>query len=102
MEMNRREMIVLTAAICAGCKGGGAGRSSDAPVTRTIDAGPFSQYAGDGIYDSFHDHGFFIVNEGGKLFAISSICTHRDCKLHALTNRTLFCKCHGSRFTEQG
>jgi Rieske Fe-S protein len=101
IELNRRQFVVLTAVTCAGCKT--AGRASTGPmISRTVDAGLDSQYAADGVYDAFRNDGFFIVREGDNLFAISAVCTHRDCKLRAQPDHTFYCKCHGSRFSEEG
>jgi cytochrome b6-f complex iron-sulfur subunit len=100
MSMNRREFIILTAAVAAGCKADGGA----APVSeeRTIDAGPISNYTADGVYDQFRNQGFFVIRSGGKLFALSAICTHRACKLNVTPDHSFFCKCHGSTFDESG
>jgi Rieske Fe-S protein len=67
-----------------------------------VDVGPAILYAANGVYDKFRDLGFFLVQEGGKLKALSSYCTHRRCKLTAETNHTFNCPCHGSTFSEDG
>jgi Rieske Fe-S protein len=67
-----------------------------------INAGAVGQYAADGLYDKFRDQGFFLVRKGQKLFAISSSCTHRRCKLTAETNHSISCTCHGSKFDPNG
>jgi Rieske Fe-S protein len=104
MEINRREFVLLAATACAGCATGGQdnGDSSVPKVLKVVDAGPVALYAADGIYDHFRHQGFFLVREGGKLIALSSDCTHRDCPLRALPDHTLSCKCHGSRFNASG
>jgi|SRR6185437_8894181 len=104
MEINRREFVLLAATACAGCSAGGPGTNdSEVPkVLKVVDAGPASLYEADGIYDRFRHQGFFLVREGGKLTALSSDCTHRDCPLRALPDHTLSCKCHGSRFDSHG
>jgi Rieske Fe-S protein len=99
--MNRREFVVLTVAACAGCSANQSG-TSDAPTKRVIDAGPASLYDANGVYDRFRHQGFFLVRNGGSLVALSSDCTHRDCPLRALPDRTFSCRCHGSRFNEEG
>lgn len=44
-----------------------------------------------------------LVKEGGKLTALSSVCTHRGCRVQFnATERTLDCPCHGSRFQLDG
>jgi Rieske Fe-S protein len=103
MEINRRDFVLLTVAACAGCGGqGGNAGDSGPPITRVIDAGPLSLYTADGVYDRLRHRGFFIVVENGNLTALSSDCTHRDCPLRALPDHTFSCRCHGSRFNEQG
>jgi cytochrome b6-f complex iron-sulfur subunit len=67
-----------------------------------VDAGPESNFTKDGVYDSFVDKGFFVVRRASELFAVSSICTHRRCKLRAESNQTFLCPCHGSRFDPEG
>jgi Rieske Fe-S protein len=104
MELNRREFVLLAATTaCASCgSGGGASNASALPVERVVDAGPALLYDADGVYDRFRHQGFFLVRRSGKLVALSSDCTHRDCPLRALADQTLSCKCHGSRFDLAG
>jgi nitrite reductase/ring-hydroxylating ferredoxin subunit len=97
-EIDRRRFLALvTAGLAMVQKSTGA-----APKGHLIDAGPANLYAADGIYDKFRDQGFFLVRADGKLVALSSYCTHRICKLNAQSDHTFFCKCHGSKFTEEG
>jgi nitrite reductase/ring-hydroxylating ferredoxin subunit len=72
------------------------------PKGRLVDVGPANLYAADGIYDKFRDQGFFLVRANGKLVALSSYCTHRICKVTPQVDHTFACKCHGSKFTEEG
>lgn len=100
--MKRREFIILACATVAGCaeQSGSNQQISLKPVS--IDAGSATEYANDGVYDRFHDAGFFVVRRGPKLFAISSICTHRHCSLKAQPDHSFYCKCHGSEFDPSG
>ena len=100
--MNRRQFLLLTAGFAAGCKVVNDGSTTVAKAERTVNAGPASNYAADGVYSNFHDQGFFVVRQGGKLFTISSYCTHRKCKLTAESDRSFYCKCHGSTFDPAG
>jgi Rieske Fe-S protein len=93
--------VVASIAACAGC-GSHQGSPTGPPTTRLIDAGPAPLYAADGVYDHFRHQGFFLVTESGSTVALSSDCTHRDCPLRALPDRTFSCKCHGSRFGSKG
>jgi len=105
-DMNRREFVILTcsaaAAACAGCS---SHPVENAPVVlhpASLDAGLATDFAADGVYDHFVRQGFFIIRRGKELFALSSICTHRTCKLRAEPDHSFYCKCHGSTFDPSG
>ena len=105
--ISRRQFLIWTAAALvtgrrALADGGNAGGSAAHRTDREINAGAVGQYAADGLYDKFRDQGFFVVRKGEKLFAISSSCTHRRCKLTAESNRSFYCPCHGSKFDPNG
>ena len=103
MILNRRQFLLLTAGLAAGCKAVNDGGGSTATnVERIINAGPAGNYAIDGVYNNFRDEGFFVIRQNGKLFALSAICTHRNCKLTAEPDRSFYCKCHGSIFDPAG
>lgn len=100
--MNRRQFLILTtAAVFTGCQTVGGG-STAVREERVVNAGAVSDYAIDGLYTHFRDQGFFVIRQGGQLFALSSICTHRTCKLDAESDRSFFCRCHGSTFDASG
>lgn len=71
-------------------------------AARNIDAGAVSNYATDGVYKNFSAQGFFVIRQGGKLFALSAICTHRKCKLTVKPDGSFYCPCHGSTFDPVG
>ncbi len=101
MYVSRRTFLVWSAAFAAGCAApGGANFSGNRE--RVVNAGPAAQYLGDGVYPRYRDLGFFIVRRGASLFAMSSICTHRKCKLDAGPDKTFSCPCHGSTFDANG
>ena len=102
--MSRRQFLILTAvAVVTGCQTmGDGGNSTAAHGERVVNAGPVSDYAADGLYDGFRDQGFFVIRKGEKLFALSSFCTHRKCKLDAKSDRSFYCPCHGSTFSLGG
>jgi Rieske Fe-S protein len=102
--MNRRDFILVSAAAAAatGCQGMGGGGAPTTGGEQTFDAGPMADYSADGVYPNFRDLGFFIVRRGGKLEALSSICTHRQCKLTAEADQSFYCHCHGSTFDPNG
>lgn len=102
MLISRREFLILTGTFVAGC---GLVRTSGAAFTgaeRMVNAGLASKYAADGVYATFRNHGFFIVRRSEKLFALSSICTHRRCKLNVERDHSFYCPCHGSTFDPGG
>jgi Rieske Fe-S protein len=102
----RRDFLLLTAATAAlcGCQSAPKPGATSAVTgqSRNVDAGPVSGFADDGVYSSFRDLGFFVIRNGGKLVALSAICTHRDCKLDAEKDRSFYCHCHGSTFDPSG
>lgn len=102
MKINRREFLLLTAGLVAGCKVVDDGVTPAASAERIINAGAVSNYATDGVYKNFRDQGFFVIRQGETLFALSAICTHRKCKLTAEPNRSFSCPCHGSTFDMNG
>jgi Rieske Fe-S protein len=102
MNIDRKQFLFLTAAICAGCKSLDGGGSAPAGQTRVVDAGSAEAYAADGIHAGFQSQGFFVVRKGASLFAISSYCTHRKCKLTPETDHSFYCDCHGSTFDPDG
>ena len=102
MRINRREFLILTAMFAAGCSSMNNAGVSSVGKERVVNAGPVSNYASDGVYAAFRNQGFFIVRQGGKLFALSAICTHRRCKLDVERDRSFYCPCHGSTFDPNG
>jgi Rieske Fe-S protein len=97
--MNRRHFLILAAACAAMAN---PEHASARGPEKLIDAGPLSKYSADGLYDGFHDLGFFVIRNGDKLIALSSYCTHRKCKLSAERDHTFYCECHGSTFDPGG
>jgi Rieske Fe-S protein len=102
MKINRREFLVLTAGFAAGCSSMENSGPPAASRQRTVDTGPAGNFATDGVYAAFRGQGFFIVRRGDRLFALSAICTHRQCNLHVEPDRSFHCPCHGSTFDPRG
>lgn len=47
--------------------------------------------------------GVWVVNHGGRIFAVSIVCTHLGCTPNWMENERKFkCPCHGSGFTIEG
>ena len=99
MKINRREFLILTMGLAAGC---GELPPEAEHIRRMVNIGPGNRYPQDGVYPDFRNQGLFIVRRGEKLFALSSICTHQNCKLIAEPDRSFYCKCHGSTFDPDG
>jgi Rieske Fe-S protein len=103
MEMNRKQFLLLATAMVAGCRSANYGGHPRPPQPeRMVDAGPIGNYAADGLYASFRDQGFFVIRRGPKLSVLSAVCTHRQCRLNALQDRSFYCACHGSTFDPDG
>jgi nitrite reductase/ring-hydroxylating ferredoxin subunit len=83
--------------------------AADAPAAGAapagaVDAGALSSYSKDGVTDTWAAKGkgeFLIIRQEGKLFAASSICTHKACVVQK-TADDLYCKCHRSHFSFHG
>jgi len=56
--------------------------------------------AGHMIGVKIDDIGVLVANVGGKYYAISSNCTHKNCNLSkgSLSGEIVTCPCHGSQF----
>jgi Rieske Fe-S protein len=102
MTMNRRNFMFLGAAFASSCAGSRGVNFASKKPEQTIHIGPSSLYLADGVYSQYRATGFFIVRRGATLMAISSICTHRNCKLDVEKDKTFYCSCHGSEFDVNG
>lgn len=102
MDLNRREFVILTVAtLAAGCEGEATSSGNPAPKP-IVDAGPVDAFTEDRVYDNFRENGFFVIRREKKLFALSSICTHKSCKVRATVDQSFYCKCHHSTFDREG
>ena len=103
MDLSRRQFIIVSGAIFASA----SVASSQPATTQTepadvLDAGLLSDFKSDKVYDAFRDQGVFIIRRDRKVFALSSICTHKGCKVRPQPDQSFLCKCHGSRFSPEG
>lgn len=115
MKPKRREFVAAAAlAACGcviGCRSGspdvadssGAERlPPDANPDGTVDVGTLADYPNEGVYDKYAaSDRILVVRHAGRLYALRSVCTHRDCLLLARGGH-LVCPCHGSRFAPDG
>ena len=113
MSLDRRQFVVLGAAVALAvnervrpARGAGTAPPATAPAstpaTHIVDAGPLSAYTRLGVYDQFRERGFFILRRRRMLFVISSVCTHKGCKVRSQGDGSFLCRCHGSRFDAEG
>ena len=104
MSLTRRQFVILTSAsLVAGCQAGGGGDVSSPLLSpHDVDCGPAIQYTVDGVYAAFRDQGVYLVRQRGEWLALSSICTHRNCKIQPADAATYLCDCHGSTFDAGG
>jgi Rieske Fe-S protein len=118
-DMNRRNFLVTAATTAAVLslpvlqqaneafaeKAGAPNAPGTATATGTgVDVGPLKSFDKDGVTDTFAPKtkaGLLIIRKDGKLYASSSICTHKGCVVQKRAE-DLYCKCHKSVFTFQG
>jgi Rieske Fe-S protein len=101
--------MILAAAVAAGChkQEASSARTTAAPATQplppgAVDAGTAGDYPHSGVYDQFRSEGFFIIRRADEVFALSSICTHRHCKVRVEEDGSFNCHCHHSEFDPDG
>ena len=114
MEVNRRQFVLLTISAAAGSCCGALAQASEttAPATQpgpppalppgAVDAGSLDGFKSDDVYDAFREQGFFVIRRDNQLFALSSVCTHKGCKVRVQNDLSFKCKCHGSTFDKDG
>ena len=110
MSLSRREFVAVTTAVLTGCDRDhktDRAKNSDAVATTPVvkhpaDAGLVTSFDKDDVYDTFRDQGFLVVRRDKQLFVLSSVCTHKGCKVRVADDLTFFCKCHHSEFDKDG
>jgi nitrite reductase/ring-hydroxylating ferredoxin subunit len=74
----------------------GPGRWYDIAGATELASGQMKAFAAGGVLG-------YLINDGGRLHAISAICTHMGCRLKPEQGAAgLRCLCHGSRFSPDG
>ena len=105
-DVNRRTFLAVSAAACA-CglcpfATHGADKGKGKAPADPVEVGTVADFDRDGAYDKFAaEHGFFLVREKGRLFAVGSACTHKETLLK-LKGDAFACPKHGARFSLQG
>jgi cytochrome b6-f complex iron-sulfur subunit len=109
-QLNRREFV--TAVACAACLcglGNAAKALADdampATTPSTLDAGPKSNYAQDGITTTWMKPPYLValVRHDGKIYALTTVCTHRGGHLREADDHASFvCPRHGATFDIDG
>ena len=101
-SINRRDFVKMTVlAGCACCMAGGDALAAD-KSGGPVDVGTRADYAADGIFDPFaRSHNLFVVRQEGRLFAVTSRCSHKGSRLKS-QDGGFFCPSHKSTFTGEG
>lgn len=101
-DMNRREVIVAAvAAVCAGV--GCPNCLMSAEPAEPVKVGTLSEFAADGIFGNWAgSHGFFIVRKEGRLYAVSSRCSHKPSVLLKEEKGSFRCPKHKALFAATG
>jgi len=106
VQLNRRQLLVTAAAVtcaCAvGCPFAEAAAAKDTD-TSSVDIGTMADYPKDGPYDKFAKKpaALIVVRDKGKLYALTSVCTHKSKQLKVEDNE-IVCTAHDSPFDNQG
>ena len=106
IQVNRRQFLATAAAVtcacAAGCPFADAADAKDAD-TAAVDIGTMADFPKDGPYDKFakKPNSLIIVRDGGKLYAMTAVCTHKKKQLKVEDNE-IVCTAHDSPFDNQG
>ena len=99
-ELNRREFVAATAA-CAFCIFG-AETEALAQSGGTVDIGMPADFPAGKISDKFlKPNGLLVVNNDGRIYAMSSRCTHKAANV-VIKDGNIRCPSHGSTYSKQG
>ena len=108
-NVTRRQVLTTLAACGCACAMGStasAGPEDHAPPAKPgkSDLGPLSDFAADGVVDTFaRDKQVMVIRKDDTVHACSSICTHKRCIVKkADDGASLKCPCHQSEFDLDG
>jgi cytochrome b6-f complex iron-sulfur subunit len=108
--MSRRNFLMTAAATAAVISlpvlQGYGDEAPSAPTTKPaggpVDVGALSSFDKDGITDTWaKTNKLFVIRQDGKLYAVTSICTHRGFQLIS-HGQDLYCPKHKSDFSMEG
>jgi nitrite reductase/ring-hydroxylating ferredoxin subunit len=106
--MNRRDFLVASGVAAAAVLSLPVLQNSaraDAPKMpdKPVDCGALKDFDKDGVTDTFakKPNYFFIVRKDGKLYACSSVCTHKYAALTVKSDE-FYCPKHKSEFSYEG
>jgi cytochrome b6-f complex iron-sulfur subunit len=72
------------------------------PAGGSVDVGALSSFAKDGITDTFaKSKKLFVIRQDGKLYAVTSICTHKGAQMVS-RGQDIYCPKHKSDFSIEG
>ncbi|MFC8145194.1 Rieske (2Fe-2S) protein [Streptomyces paradoxus] len=112
-ETTRRTVLLATgatgaAALVAACGGGGddnGSESTSSPTGQDATSAPTGQVLANideipvGAGKIFKDEEVVVTQpEQGQFKAFSAICTHQRCTVGSVSDGTINCPCHGSKF----
>jgi cytochrome b6-f complex iron-sulfur subunit len=116
-DLNRRDFVTAAAGVaeaacaCCMCEEAHAAEAAAAP-SGPVDVGTKADFPKDGtINDKLakpKELRILVVRNEGKIYAMNSTCTHKNCAVKAQTDPAkiekgpIVCPCHGSGYSLQG
>jgi len=101
-ELDRRGFLTMAAGFCAACALGDTLLAAP-DNAKPIDVGSLEDFKTASVTDKWaKTDGFFLVNEDGKLVAISNRCTHKGFAVVANKDGSFTCPKHNSQFSAHG
>jgi cytochrome b6-f complex iron-sulfur subunit len=97
-EIDRRGFLTMAAGFCAACA---LGETVLAAPAGPVEVGALADLKGKINSQYAASHGFFLVQENGRLVAISNRCTHKNATIDA-TSDGFVCPKHKSEFSIHG
>lgn len=100
-DLDRRGFLTLAAGLCAACALGDTLLAAPGDA-KPVDIGTLDELKSVKISDKYaKSNGFFLVNEDGRLVAISNRCTHKNFAVE-IKGDGFNCPKHNSQFSIHG